>query len=174
MLLCQVTEVMFTSGLTALVSYTIVYLRGSSMVLLSALFSECKHSSQDIFQELCNAENGRDILSFLLISAGFMMLMTIITFGNPAPGGVFVPTLVTGALMGRAVGFAMQLLENEMGDVGIFETCVSAEHCITPGWLASRLIHHPIPLPLPHLPTGSSFSYPVNFDGYSIAFCTGM
>jgi chloride channel 3/4/5 len=142
MLLCQVTEVMFTSGLTALVSYTIVYLRGSSMVLLSALFSECKHSSQDIFQELCNAENGRDILSFLLISAGFMMLMTIITFGNPAPGGVFVPTLVTGALMGRAVGFAMQLLENEMGDVGIFETCVSAEHCITPGWLASRLIHH--------------------------------
>jgi chloride channel 3/4/5 len=128
-----VTEVCVTSFLTSLVSYTIVYLRGSSMRLLSALFSECKNSSQDIFNELCNSENGRDILIFLLLSAFIMTIFTIITFGNPCPGGVFVPTLCVGALIGRAVGFSMQLLEDAFGDVGIFAPCISADHCITPG-----------------------------------------
>jgi len=128
-----VTEVVVCSCCTSLICYTIVYLRGSYMRLLSALFSECKNSSQDIFQELCNSENGRDILTFLILSAVILSLLTMVTFGNQAPGGIFVPALCIGALLGRAVGFSMQLLENEIGDVGIFEPCVSAEHCITPG-----------------------------------------
>ena len=35
----------------------------------AALFSECKNSNQDTFEELCNHENGREILLFLLLSA---------------------------------------------------------------------------------------------------------
>lgn len=73
------------------------------MRLLSALFSECKNSSQDIFQELCNAENAKEILSFLLLSAAVMTFLAIITFGNPCPGGIFVPALCIGALIGRNI-----------------------------------------------------------------------
>ena len=76
----------------------------------AALFSECKNSNQDTFEELCNHENGKEILLFLLLSAVIKILLTIITFGNPVPGGVFVPALVIGGLVGRAVGFALQVL----------------------------------------------------------------
>ena len=138
-----VGEVMGCAFVTSVVDYTIVYLRGSSMVLLSALFSECKNSNLDTFEELCNHENGREILFFLLLSAAIKTLLTIITFGNPCPGGVFVPALVIGGLMGRAVGFSLQLLENEMGDVGLFSPCRSTTSCITPG-----VTHHPTPFTL--------------------------
>ena len=138
-----VGEVMGCAFVTSVVDYTIVYLRGSSMVLLSALFSECKNSNLDTFEELCNHENGREILFFLLLSAAIKTLLTVITFGNPCPGGVFVPALVIGGLMGRAVGFSLQLLENEMGDVGLFSPCRSTTSCITPG-----VTHHPTPFTL--------------------------
>uniref|UniRef100_A0A7S4HA48 Chloride channel protein n=1 Tax=Guillardia theta TaxID=55529 RepID=A0A7S4HA48_GUITH len=128
-----VTEVCVTALITSLVDYIIVYLRGSSMLLLYALFAECKNSNQDTFEELCNHENGREILFFLILSAIIKTLLTIITFGNPCPGGVFVPALVIGGLIGRAVGFSLQLLENEIGDVGIFSPCRSSTSCITPG-----------------------------------------
>jgi chloride channel 3/4/5 len=104
-----VSEVMACAFITSVIDYTVVYLRGSSMLLLSALFSECKNSNQATFEELCNHENGKQILFFLLLSAVIKVLLTIITFGNPVPGGVIVPSLVIGGLVGRAVGFALQV-----------------------------------------------------------------
>ena len=128
-----ITEVMVCAAITSLIDYTIVYLRGSSTLLLQALFSECKNSNPATYEELCNHENGREILTFLMLSAVIKILLTIVSFGNPVPGGIFVPSLVIGALIGRAVGFALQLLENEVGDIGVFYVCRSATSCITPG-----------------------------------------
>ena len=88
---------------------------------------------KDLPQPFSITDNGRQILVFLLVSAAIKVCLTIVTFGQPAPGGVFVPALCIGALIGRAVGFSMQLLEEELGDRGIFSSCLSTEHCITPG-----------------------------------------
>lgn len=128
-----VTEVVTTCFITSMIDYLFVYLRGSDMLLLFALFSECKNSTQDTYEELCNHQNGRQILLLLLVSAAIKVALTIISFGQPCPGGVFVPSLCVGALLGRAVGFALQLLENEVGDVGLFAPCRSSSSCITPG-----------------------------------------
>jgi len=38
------------------------------------------------------------------------VLLNFITFGVKVPGGIFIPTMVAGAVFGRMVGLGMQWL----------------------------------------------------------------
>jgi chloride channel 3/4/5 len=48
-----------------------------------------------------------------------------------------IPDSVTlssvGALVGRMIGFAMEMLQSEVGDTGFFSSCTQTSRCITPG-----------------------------------------
>ena len=80
------------------------------------------------------------------------MLMCIV-YGTRLPAGMFIPSLAgalsnlksitqssnvvpppsVGALVGRMIGFAMEMLQSEIGDTGFFSSCTQTSRCITPG-----------------------------------------
>ena len=49
---------------------------------------------------------------FLLLAEIFVMkvVLNFITFGVKVPGGIFIPTMVAGAVFGRMVGLGVQWL----------------------------------------------------------------
>jgi chloride channel 3/4/5 len=81
---------------------------------------------------------------FLLLSAVIKVLLTIITFGNPVPGGVIVPSLVIGGLVGRAVGFALQVPFLPLLAAELYKAIQSADttknSCVCPKTQAATLI----------------------------------
>jgi hypothetical protein len=48
------------------------------------------------------------------------LALSILSYGLKLPGGLFVPSLIIGALFGRALGVLVQTLHAAVGDVGIF------------------------------------------------------
>ena len=52
---------------------------------------------------------------------------------QPVPGGLLIPSLATGGLLGRALGLWVQRLATASGDGGIFAQCLVASQCVTPG-----------------------------------------
>jgi len=64
---------------------------------------------------------------------------TIVTFGMKIPAGIFIPTMVAGALFGRVVGLSMQYLVFHSPDSFAFAGCggdKSPFECIVPGTYA--------------------------------------
>jgi H+/Cl- antiporter ClcA len=61
--------------------------------LLAALFSECKNSSQDVWNELCNTSNSTYIMAFLLIAALIKLMLMCVVYGTRLPAGMFIPSL---------------------------------------------------------------------------------
>ena len=144
-----VTEAALLSVLTAMLQYQAVYLRSSATGLLAALFSEsCAHAHQaasgpsvaqapvgraapDVSGALCQDE--LSVILELLICAVIKVPLTLWASTAPVPGGILIPSLVMGGLLGRASGLALQLLQASLGDAGIFEDCRKSTECITPG-----------------------------------------
>lgn len=61
----------------------------------------------------------------------------MVTFGCAVPGGVFLPTFIIGALVGRIIGLVMQYLTLTYSNAWPFTACaedlVTRGECVIPG-----------------------------------------
>ena len=155
-----VAEVALLAFLTATLNYHAVYLRSSATGLLAALFSEtCVRTAATagspseaasapavagigrarsvpaaaagISDALCQGE--WPAIVELLVCGIIKVPLSLWASSAPVPGGILIPSLVIGALLGRAAGLALQLLQISVGDGGIFSDCAKSTQCITPG-----------------------------------------
>ena len=79
----------------------------NNIELVSELFMECKKGSE---LSICNLDIGKLLptLSFTLLLKWVLMLLT---FGTRVPGGLFLPNMLIGALVGRIVG---EIVKNKL------------------------------------------------------------
>ena len=57
----------------------------------------------------------------------------LLSFGLKVPGGIFVPSLCLGSMIGQFVGTIMLTIQQAVGNVGLFVECQDTEVCIIPG-----------------------------------------
>lgn len=124
-----VTEAALVCMATSILDYPVVYLQGSNISLLHALFADC-HESRE--QTLCSIQHADQIVISLILCASIKFVLTLFTFGLKIPGGLFVPSLTIGALYGRALGFTVQALHHSYGDNYFFQVCTDTSRCINP------------------------------------------
>ncbi|KAH3686608.1 hypothetical protein WICPIJ_002407 [Wickerhamomyces pijperi] len=108
-----ITEVLLIAGFTALISYGNEYTRIGTPELLLKLSSPC-FSSGDYTGDkgLCPLDftNIPEELHKLLSALVIKIVLTGVTFGIKVPAGVYVPSMVIGALFGRAFAMSIQYL----------------------------------------------------------------
>ena len=129
-------QVLAVAFLTAIVNYPNFYMKAQLTELVSNLFSEC---SQVLDDELGLCKTGADSISniILLILATMVgFFFTVITFGLQIPAGIILPSMAIGALIGRAVGIAMEMWFDAFPGFFLFVRCAPDIPCITPGTYA--------------------------------------
>ncbi|XP_055389027.1 H(+)/Cl(-) exchange transporter 3-like [Condylostylus longicornis] len=122
---------------TCFINYPLPMLRTPSSFLLEQLFGRCGVSSDPDVFSLCSLRSD-DESSYsdyslkwtVLLELGFAAVVrffqTVLTFGIGVPAGLFVPSLMVGALIGRFVGLVMIKLNSVFG-------FVSCHKCLHPG-----------------------------------------
>lgn len=95
--------------MTAGLSYVIPFLHIPSGDLVANLFRECEEVDGG-FHGICSNSRSAATVLMLLFAAGLKILFTICTFGQSVPAGIFVPSMVIGACVGRAVGIVVQVV----------------------------------------------------------------
>ncbi|KAF9277323.1 hypothetical protein BGZ68_009388 [Mortierella alpina] len=76
---------------------------------------------------------------FLLLAQVFAVkvFLNFITFGVKVPGGIFIPTMVAGAVFGRMVGLGVQWLIAKYPEYQMFQVCEGdSMDCVIPGLYA--------------------------------------
>jgi len=124
-----IEEILIISIITAILSYFNPYTRGNSGDIISMLFNECDPNEPS---QLCNDPAGKTIL-LLFLATGLRLILTVFTFGTKVPSGIFIPPIVIGASLGRAVGVIVQSLQHAHPEWGFFSECTSSTECINPG-----------------------------------------
>eukprot|EP00434_Breviolum_minutum_P025695 symbB.v1.2.022706.t3/scaffold2028.1/size91989/3 len=107
-----VLEVTCIALITLLTSFPVAMTRVLSSDAIHALFEACDAGSGHELRGhigLCTKNDeyapvSAKLLFELLLAALIRLLQTILTFGVPCPAGLFVPSLFTGAAIGRCVG----------------------------------------------------------------------
>ncbi|KAG0767994.1 hypothetical protein G6F57_003515 [Rhizopus arrhizus] len=131
------TEVFCIMLTTALVSYWNPFARMSLTEFVAELFSEC--SSTDDNGGLCARTMAEipQLIYLLATTLVIKMALTVITFGCPVPGGIFLPSLIIGAVTGRIIGLIMQYMTVSYPSAWPFTACAedfaSRGECIIPG-----------------------------------------
>ncbi|KAI8598693.1 chloride channel [Dissophora ornata] len=124
-------EVFAVCLLTAAIGYPNIFTRVQSPELLANLFRECDGGAN--YHGLCD-EGGVALRVFSLLSAsGVKGLLTILTFGLAIPAGIFMPSMVIGALFGRALGMLVQAWQINHPGFWLFASCLPDVPCVTPG-----------------------------------------
>ncbi|KAF9286060.1 hypothetical protein BGZ88_009274 [Linnemannia elongata] len=125
-------EVFAVCLLTAVVGYLNIFTRVQSPELLANLFRECDGGAGN-YHGLCD-EGGVTLRVFSLLTAsGVKGVLTILTFGLAIPAGIFMPSMVIGALFGRALGMIVQAWQTNHPGFWIFASCLPDVPCVTPG-----------------------------------------
>lgn len=127
-------EVAVVAFLTGCTIYWNRYAKLGVAELLFELSKECEpHGFND---GLCPlpAMIPNVILS-LLLALVIKIIFTILTFGLKVPAGVYVPTMVIGAIGGRVAGLVMQLLFEVFPNATLLSACPvgGSQLCINPG-----------------------------------------
>lgn len=77
------------------------------------------------------------LLYLLLTALIIKMGLTMITFGCTVPGGIFLPSLIIGAITGRVIGLIMQYLTLTYPNAWPFAACsedfAARGECVIPG-----------------------------------------
>lgn len=125
-----ILETVFVALVTGIVTYPSVYTRIPASLSLSHLFQEC---SDNVPGHLC--DNNRWLASyFILTAAGIQgFFLTAYTFGINIPAGIIMPSMLNGALIGRAIGILMNIWQNSYPNFFLFEACPPDGPCVTPG-----------------------------------------
>ncbi|KAF9897588.1 hypothetical protein BX616_005315, partial [Lobosporangium transversale] len=99
-----VQEVLVVALITCAVQWLNPWTRVNLLQLLTNLYSEC--TADNHLNGMCAVEIEQIYPIFLLLAQVFVMkvVLNFITFGVKVPGGIFIPTMVAGAVFGRMVG----------------------------------------------------------------------
>ncbi|KAL7750461.1 glycerol ethanol, ferric requiring protein [Sorochytrium milnesiophthora] len=101
--------------------------------LLAGLLKECEESS---YHGLCDAQSTTAVVIMLLYTGLFRYSTAILTYGIQAPAGIFIPSLVVGACLGRVFGVTVSAAQIAHPDWQIFAACQledKAQSCVSPG-----------------------------------------
>ncbi len=136
----RIMEVVAVAALTAAVTFGMPLTRHRLSHYLVALFYECGQDStvDTLRSTLCDAESTLGaaalLLPQLIVAAAVHFFLTVITFGAGVPAGLFVPSLVIGASLGRAEGLIMSHITSRWTP-GMFPfiECAAQGQCVTPG-----------------------------------------
>jgi len=114
-----VLEVAVIACITAATSWPLRLTRPLNVNVIHAMFEDCDMSVEVAFWwrhrlGLCTtvdyAEASFELLGSLLAAAFIRFAQTVITFGTACPAGLFVPSLFTGACLGRFLGVVVAAL----------------------------------------------------------------
>ncbi|XP_077400571.1 H(+)/Cl(-) exchange transporter 5 isoform X2 [Vanacampus margaritifer] len=149
-----VTQVLLVTALTALLAFPNIYTRMSADELVSKLFNDCslfnsrlcgdQHpantSQTGVGNNVASRPAGealRTALWQLALALLFKMIITIITFGIKVPSGVFIPSMVVGAIAGWLLGVGMEQLAYHNRESLLFrDWCSPHTYCVTPALYA--------------------------------------
>ncbi|KAL5627634.1 hypothetical protein BROUX41_003787 [Berkeleyomyces rouxiae] len=133
-----VVQVALVALVTAIVNYPNFYMKVPTSRLVLNLFTECAQLLDDDVG-LCKtgAASGATIV-LLLFAASLAFALTAATFGLHLPAGILLPSIAIGALVGRAVGIAVELGVRAAAPHGLllFASCAPDVPCVTPGTYA--------------------------------------
>jgi chloride channel 3/4/5 len=102
---------------------------------MNILFKECiPPYSHDICSLDLTVQG--TVVIMLLFGAVVKGCSTIYTFGLGVPAGIFVPSMVVGACVGRAFGSILLMIHLVYPNLSIFSYCDPNEPCINPGIFA--------------------------------------
>ncbi|KAL5038637.1 glycerol ethanol, ferric requiring protein [Batrachochytrium dendrobatidis] len=128
-----VKEIILISALTAAIGYMNVFTRIDSLELLETLFKEC-----DTYQDsigICSTQWGYTIV-LLVFALIIRTILTTITIGTKVPSGIFIPSMVWGALFGRILGISVEQWQIAYPHLDLFFSCPPEKSCVTPGMYA--------------------------------------
>ncbi|KAJ1672196.1 glycerol ethanol, ferric requiring protein, partial [Spiromyces aspiralis] len=100
-----VEEVIALAAITALVSFTNMYLRLDMGELLSVVLKECKTNN---WGQICDQDRSGWIILSLATATLLRIAGTVLAYGCRVPCGIFVPSMAIGATFGRMLGIIMQ------------------------------------------------------------------
>lgn len=103
-------EITIISLLTGLISFWNPYTIQSATELVLDLATSC--SSKEMDSSLCPANDTEFITEIIRLFFAFLikLILTFVTFGIKTPLGIYVPSLVVGALFGRLFAMCIQLV----------------------------------------------------------------
>lgn len=129
-------EVILVALITGLLSFWNRYTKLAVTELLFELASPCSQND-NAGTGLCPREDQiPEVIRYLLVAFVIKSFLTTITFGIKVPAGIYVPSMVVGGLLGRAVGHTMQYLVLKYPEAAMFKNCPNdgqLESCVTPG-----------------------------------------
>ncbi|XP_067946446.1 H(+)/Cl(-) exchange transporter 4-like [Watersipora subatra] len=147
-----ILEVFVVILLTGLFAYPNPYTRMDASDLIRELITACgqessegicdyvNRTSQTAYQGISSAPIGpgmKTALWQLSLALLFKIVITIFTFGIKVPAGLFIPSLCTGAIIGRIVGTGVEQLAFHYQDWLVFDNmCRSDQSCVEPGLYA--------------------------------------
>ncbi len=122
--------VVIIAFLSSMVHYLTPFMKANSVELLEALFEDCSGTHA---LDMCDmSRNGETILHLcLFVVVNFFFF--VLTNGLALPCGIYVPTLVLGASLGRIAGQLMMSLHRSNPNLSIFESCLKDAPCVIPG-----------------------------------------
>lgn len=131
-----VIEVTIVAFISAVLNFPNMFMRAQSSELVYALFAECSTVVDDQFGLCKTGKASLGVIALLLVAAGLGFILALLTFGLEIPAGIILPTVAIGALYGRALGIAMEMLQEAYPAAWLFNTCEPDTACITPGTYA--------------------------------------
>ena len=129
-----ILEVVLVALVTGLAGFWNRYTKLAVTELLFELASPCVDNASGLCPQHESEILG--IVGYLCIAFVIKSILTVITFGIKVPGGIYVPSMVLGGLMGRIVGHLVQYLVLMYPDPEFFGSCPNGgdlEGCVTPG-----------------------------------------
>lgn len=128
-------EVLIAAAVITVLSYPNFYTRLESPVLLSHLFEECPADVDGggVLRTLCDPSKWFQNIFLLFFSTVVGFIATAYCFGLAIPAGILMPSMLVGALAGRAIGATMQAWKAKFPGFVLFESCPPEGICVTPG-----------------------------------------
>jgi chloride channel 3/4/5 len=128
-----IIEAVFVTVLTAVSSYSFLYAREDSTLLIAGLYDDCRISGIRAVRDLCDADATPVIMFSLSVVIVLKFVGLVLASNLAVPGGHFVPCLVIGACIGRIFGTVVAIVHMHMGDFGFFWECRDVPICVVPG-----------------------------------------
>lgn len=129
-------EVFLVALLTGIMSWWNRYTKLAVSELLFELASPCDYAQKSNTGLCPTEEEIPQVIRYLAIAFVIKAFLTIVTFGIKVPAGIYVPSMVVGGLMGRAVGHIAQYFVVHYPNSFLFGSCPSARGplaCVNPG-----------------------------------------
>ncbi|KAK9453329.1 chloride channel [Dipodascopsis uninucleata] len=137
-----VLDVVIMAAVTASVSYFNVHTKKAPSELLYDLARTCSYQTLmpigDEWDELCPTSPSMYASSIKSLMYAFVVkfFLTSFTVGLKVPAGIYVPSMVNGALFGRMVGLCVQWLQFKAPNLFLFSSCPAGSDplaCTIPG-----------------------------------------